>query len=75
MLATVVDWGALGQVASSSLLISVALATLFTGGLLLVEPAGGAGRAPAVRRALGGLLLLACLALVAVGLYVVFTAK
>jgi hypothetical protein len=53
--------------------VSVAVTTLFTSGLVLVEPGD---RPPSTaRRALGALLLLASFALVAGGLYVVFTAK
>jgi hypothetical protein len=72
MLAAIVDWTALGQVAAYAL--AAAIAALFTGGLLLVEPGGGE-RAHAARHALGGLCLLACVGLVAAGLYVVFTTK
>jgi hypothetical protein len=73
MLATVVDWSALWQVVVYSFVVNVAVTTLFTSGLVLVElgdrPPSGA------RRVLGGVLLLASFALVAAGLYVVFTAK
>ncbi len=74
MIATVVDWAALAQVAYTALLVSVAVTTLFTGGLLLSQ-AGPAGGSSAGRRVLGGACLLASLALVLAGLYVVFTAK
>jgi hypothetical protein len=74
MLATLVDWTALGLVAAYSFAFSVAITALFTGGLLLVESGDGGG-ANAVRRAVGGLLLLACIALIAFGLYIVFTTK
>jgi hypothetical protein len=73
MLATIVDWAALWQVIVASFVVSVAVTTLFTSGLVLVAP--GDRRPSAPRRALGGLLLLASFALVAAGLYVVFTAK
>jgi hypothetical protein len=73
MLAAIVDWAALWQVVVSSFVVSVAVTTLFTSGLVLVEPGD---RPPSVaRRALGGLLVLASFALVAAGLYVVFTTK
>jgi hypothetical protein len=73
MLATIVDRAALWQVVVSSFVVSVAVTTLFTSGLVLVAP--GDRPSSAVRRALGGLLLLASSALVAGGLYVVFTTK
>ena len=73
MLATIVDWAALWQVVVAAFVVSIAVTALFTGGLVLATPAD---RPPSVaRRALGGLLLLASFALVAAGLYVVFTAK
>jgi hypothetical protein len=73
MLATIVDWAALWQVVVSAFVVSVAVTTLFTSGLVLVEPGD---RPPSTaRRALGALLLLASFALVAGGLYVVFTSK
>jgi hypothetical protein len=73
MLATVVDWAALWQVLVYAFVVSVAVTTLFTSGLVLVE---SGDRPPStVRRALGALLLLASFALVAGGLYVVFTSK
>jgi hypothetical protein len=71
MLATIVDGAALWRVTASSFVVSVAVTTLFTSGLILVEP--GDRPPSAARRALGGLLLLASFALVAGGLYVVFT--
>jgi hypothetical protein len=72
MLATIVDRAALWQVVVSSFVVSVAVTTLFTSGLVLVAP----GRPlSAARRALGGPLLLASSALVAGGLYVVFTTR
>jgi hypothetical protein len=75
MLATVVDWKALGEVVVYAFAGAVALSVLFTSGVLLVEPEGeGQGVAPA-RRALGGLLLLVCLGLVAFGLYIMFSSK
>ena len=73
MLATIVDWTALWHVVAYSFVVSVAVTTLFTSGLVLVEP--GDRPPSAVRRTLGGLLLLASFALVAAGLYVVFTTK
>jgi hypothetical protein len=73
MLATIVDRAALWQVVVSSFVVSVAVTTLFTSGLVLVAP--GDRPPSAARRALGGLLLLASSALVAGGLYVVFTTK
>jgi hypothetical protein len=75
MLATIVGWSALGQVAAYALAAGVAIAALFTGGLRLIESDEGTGVARAARPALGGLCLLACAALVGAGLYVVFTTK
>ena len=71
MLATVVDWTALGQVVAYSFAGALLLTVLFTAGVLLVESDGTSEPSPA-SRALGGVALLACLALLAFGLSVLF---
>ncbi len=72
MLATIVDWAALGKVIWASFLGALLLTGLFTAGVLLVEADGsGASVAPA-RRALGIVALGLCLLLVAYGLSVLF---
>ena len=74
MLATIVDWAALGKVVLYSFAGALLLTVLFTTGVLLVEcqPQGGA-------RSRAGLGIRAsfalCLALVTLGLYVMVTSE
>ena len=67
-----IDWTALGQVVIYSSVAAVTVTLLFTAGTLLTA---GEGRAPAVRYALAGTAFAASLALVVLGLYVMFTTK
>jgi hypothetical protein len=73
MIATIVDWAALGAVVLYSFAGALLLTGLFTSGVVLVEVDGQ--RAPAARRAAAALCFGLCLALVAFGIYVMFTAK
>lgn len=72
LLATIVDTSALAKVVLYSFAGALLLTGLFTAGVLLVESEDGTSPVPAGRRALGGLALLACLALLAFGLSVLF---
>jgi formate/nitrite transporter FocA (FNT family) len=72
MIATMFDWAALGKVVLYSF-AGVLLTGLFTTGVLFIEVDGR--RAPASRRAVGALCFGLCLALVAFGIYVMFTSK
>ena len=67
-----IDWAALGQVVVYSFAAAVTVTLLFTAGTVL---SSGEGRAPAVRYALAGTAFAASLALVVLGLYVMFTTK
>jgi len=69
MLATIVDWSALGQVVAYSFAAALLLTGLFTTGVLSLERHGTAARAA------GALSFTLCLVLVAFGLYVMFTTK
>ena len=73
MIAAIVDWGALGQVVLYSFAAALLLTGLFTTGVRFVEVEGQ--RATAARRAAGALCFGLCLALVAFGIYVMFTTK
>ena len=67
-----IDWAALGQVVVYSFVAAISVTLLFTVGTVL---SAGEGRAPAVRYALAGTAFAASLALVVLGLYVMFTTK
>lgn len=71
LIATIVDWTALGKVVYYSFIGALLLTMLFTAGVLLTE-GDGTRPAPAASRALGGLALLACLALLVFGISVLF---
>jgi hypothetical protein len=73
MIATVVDWAALANVALYSFAGALLLTGLFTTGVLFVEVDGH--RATTSRRAAGALCFGLCLALVAFGIYVMFSTK
>jgi len=73
MIATIVDWAALGKVVLYSFAATLLLTGLFTTGVLFIEVDGQ--RAPASRRAAGVMSFGLCLALVAFGIYVMFTTK
>lgn len=73
MLATIVDWAALGKVVLYSFAAALLLTGLFTTGVLFVEVDGQ--RATASRRAAGAVCFGLCLALVAFGIYVMFSSK
>jgi hypothetical protein len=73
MLAAIVDWAALGKVVVYSFAGALLLTGIFTTGVLFVEVEGQ--HASAARRAAGGLCFGLCLALVAFGIYVMFTTK
>jgi hypothetical protein len=70
-----IDWAALGQVVAYSFVAAVAVAVLFSAGVVLSTTDEDGGRAPAPRIAVAGLAFLASLALVVLGLYVMFTTK
>jgi hypothetical protein len=65
-----IDWAALGQVVAYSFAAAVTVTLLFTSGVVLAS-----GRAPALRLAVAGVAFAASLALVVLGLYVMFTTK
>jgi hypothetical protein len=70
MVATIVDWAALGQVIVYSFAATIVLTVLFTTGVLRTGDRGGvAARATAVAAFAG------CAGLVLFGLYVMFTSK
>jgi len=71
--AAIVDWGALGKVVLYSFAATLVLTGLFTTGVLFVEVEGRA--AGAARRAAGAVCFAACAALVAFGIWVMFTSK
>jgi hypothetical protein len=73
MLATIVDWGALGQVVVYSFAAALVLTILFTTGVLSLEVEGR--RASPAHRAVGAVSFALCLGLVVLGLYVMFTTK
>lgn len=73
MLAAIVDWAALGKVVVYSFVAALLLTGLFTTGVLFVEVEGEHASAP--RRAAGALCFGLCLALVAFGIYVMFSSK
>ena len=73
MLATVVDWTALGNVVLLSFAGTLLLTGLFTTGVLSIEVEGA--RASTARRAVGLLCFALCAALVAFGIYVMFSSK
>jgi hypothetical protein len=73
MIATIVDWAALGKVVLYSFAGALLLTGLFTTGVLYIEV--DPQRAPASRRGAGALCFGLCLALVAFGIYVMFTTK
>jgi hypothetical protein len=73
MLATVVDWAALGQVVLYSFAAALLLTGLFTTGVLFVEADGRP--VPVARRAVGVVCFGLCLALVAFGIWVMFSSK
>ena len=73
MIATIIDWAALGKVVLYSFAGTLLLTGLFTTGVLFVEVEGR--RASASRRATGALCFGVCVALVAFGIYVMFTSK
>ena len=73
MIATIVDWAALGKVVLHSFAGALLLTGLFTTGVLFVEVDGQ--RTSMSRRAAGALCFGLCLALVAFGIHVMFTTK
>jgi hypothetical protein len=73
MLAAIVDWGALGKVILYSFGAALALTYLFTSGVLLAE--GGDRPVARPRRVASVLCFAVCAAIVALGLYVMFTSK
>ena len=74
MLATIVDWAALGKVVAYSFAAALVLTTVFTTGVLLVESNDGR-RTSAAARLVGIAAFGLCLGLVVVGLYVMLTTK
>jgi hypothetical protein len=74
MLATIVDWAALGKVVVYSFAAGLLLSVLFTTGVLLVEADDGR-RATPVAKTVGGAAFALCVGLVGFGLYVMFTTK
>jgi hypothetical protein len=73
MIATIVDWAALGKVVIYSFAGVLLLTGLFTTGVLFVEVEGTS--ASGSRRPAGGVCFALCLVLVAFGIYVMFTTK
>ena len=73
MLATIVDWTALGSVVLCSFAAALVLTFLFTSAVLLVE--GEAGKSAGARRLAGLVSFALCVAIVAFGLYVMFSSK
>ena len=73
MLATIVDWAALGNVVLYSFAGALLLTGLYTTGLLLVD-ADGQG-VPVARRAVAALCFALCLGLVGLGVFVMVTSK
>lgn len=74
MLATIVDWAALGKVVLYSFAGALVLTFLFTTGVLLVEANQGR-RASGLSRTAGLGAFVGCLALVALGVYVMLSSK
>ena len=74
MLATIVDWVALGKVVVYAFAGALLLTGLFTTGVLFVEAQDGR-RSSAASRMVGGAAFALCVGLVAFGLYVMFTTK
>ncbi len=74
MLATIVDWAALGKVVVYAFAGALVLTVLFTTGVLFVEADDGR-RASVTSRAAGVVAFALCAGLVAFGLYVMFTTK
>jgi hypothetical protein len=72
MLAAIVDWAALGKVVVDSFAVALVLTFVFTTGVLLVEASDGR-QASAASRTAGYAAFAVCLALVVLGLYVMFT--
>jgi hypothetical protein len=68
MLASVVDWAALGQVVAYSFAAGLVLTMLFTTGVLSFADGGR-------RTVVGTVAFGLCVALVTLGLYVMFTSK
>jgi hypothetical protein len=79
MVATVIDTKALLEVMLYSAVGAIGISVMFTFAIVLAARGGQAraegGGAAGAQIALSGVLLLACLAAVALGLHVVFTAK
>jgi hypothetical protein len=73
VIATVVDWAALGQVVLYGFAATIAVTLLFTAGVLLAGEEGR--RTPAPRLAVAGVAFAASLGLVVLGLYVMLTTK
>jgi hypothetical protein len=74
MLATIIDFAALGKVVLYSLAAALLLTTVFTTGVLRIE--GDDGRpASRLNRAIGIAAFGLCIAFVVLGLYVMFTTK
>ena len=74
MLATIVDWTALGKVVVYAFAGALVLTVLFTTGVLLVEADDGR-RSSTATGAVGVTAFALCAGLVAFGLYVMFTTK
>jgi hypothetical protein len=74
MLATIVDWAALGKVVLYSFAGALLLTLLFTTGVLLIEADHGR-RASGLSRGAGVAAFAGCLALVVLGVYVMLTTK
>ena len=70
-----IDWTALGHVVVYSFAAAVTVTVLFSAGVVLSSTDERGGRAPAPRIAVAGLAFACSLALVALGLYVMFTTK
>jgi hypothetical protein len=70
-----IDWAALGQVVLYSFAAGVTVTALFSAGVVLGSSDERGGRAPAPRLAIAGVAFAASLALVVLGLYVMFTTK
>ena len=74
VLATLVDWGALGSAALYAYVAAIAVTALFTTGVELLEPRAG-GAVSGVRKVGAGVVFALCLAVVAFGVYVMMTSK
>jgi hypothetical protein len=70
-----IDWAALGQVVVYSFAAAVAVTVLFSAGVVLSATDERGRRAPAPRIAIAGVAFVCSLALVVLGLYVMFTTK